>query len=132
MIKKFFANVDGDKIFFYSIEVDSEGTPVDSAQVDKDYVLSNNPVALNITHLNYFPARRSIWNGEFFIPPNDQEHGLACNPVNLCVDGCESIAFLIDNVYYGGVGYCVNVSSNDMLIAALSSNPVITFEVLGE
>ena len=130
MKKDFFANIDGDKVFFYSIEINADGSVVDSYHQDKDYALSNNPTVLNITHLNYFPARRSIWNGSSFIAPEGQEHKLPCNPVDLCFDGCESIAFLVDNVYYGGIGLCVGVSTNDMLIAALSSSPEITFELI--
>jgi hypothetical protein len=131
MIKKFFANVDGDKIHFFSIEINSDGSPINSEHLDKDYALSNNPTVLNITSLGYFPARRSIWNGESFVPPEGQEHKSPCNPIDLCQDGCETIAFLVNNVYYGGIGYCVDVYNNNMLIAALSSSPVITFEILG-
>ena len=130
MIKNFFANLDGDKIHFLSIDINPDETPVDSAHIDKCYVLSNSPTAVNITHLNYFPARRSIWDGESFTAPESQEHKPPCNPVDLCIDGCETIAFILDNVYYGGIGYCSGVATNDMLIAALSSNPEITFEIV--
>jgi len=130
MRKEFFANIDGDSIHFLSIDVNSDGTSIDPLQEDKCYALSNNPTALNITHLNYFPARKSIWDGSSFIAPEGKEHKPACNPLDLCVDGCESIAFIVNNVYYGGVGYCVGVATNDMLIAALSSNPEITFEIV--
>jgi hypothetical protein len=130
MIKNFFANLDGDKIPFLSIDVNPDGSAIDPLQNDKCYALSNNPTALNITHLNYFPARRSVWDGLSFVAPEGQDHKAPCNPVNLCLDGCESIAFLVDNVYYGGIGLCVGVATNDMLIAALSSNPEITFEIV--
>jgi hypothetical protein len=130
MKKDFFANIDGDKINFLSIEINTDGTSTDPLLDDKCYALSNNPTALNITHLNYFPARKSIWDGSSFIAPEGEEHKPACNPLDLCVDGCESIAFIVNNVYYGGVGYCVGVANNDMLIAALSSNPEITFEIV--
>lgn len=130
MKKDFFANIDGDKINFLSIELDANGSPIDSLQNDKDYALSNNPTVLNITGLNYFPARRSVWDGESFTPPEGQEHKPPCNPVDLCIDGCETIAFIVNNVYYGGIGYCVGVATNDMLIAALSSSPEITFEIV--
>jgi hypothetical protein len=132
MIKNFFANIDGDKIHFLSIEVNHDGNPVDSIHDDKCYALSNSPTCLNITHLNYFPARRSIWDGSSFIAPEGQEHKSPCNPTDLCLDGCESIAFMINNIYYGGIGLCVGVATNDMLIAALSSNPIVTFELLEE
>lgn len=127
MIKKFFANVDDDKIHFLSIEVDIEGSPLDPIHIDKCYALSNNPSVLNITQLGYFPARKSVWNGISFVAPEGQDHKPPC--IGACVNGCESIAFMINDVYYGGIGYCVGVSNNDMIIAALSSNPVITFEV---
>lgn len=130
MRKDFFANVDGDKIKFFSLELNDDGTIVDSLQDDKDYALSNSPTVLNITHLNYFPARRSVWDGESFTPPEGQEHKPSCNPVDLCIEGCETIAFIVNNVYYGGIGYCVGVATNDMLIAALSSSPEITFEIV--
>lgn len=130
MRKDFFANIDGDKIKFFSIELDADGNLLDSLQEDKDYVLSNSPTVLNITRLNYFPARRSVWDGESFTPPEGQEHKPPCNPVDLCIEGCKTIAFIVNNVYYGGIGYCVGVATNDMLIAALSSSPEITFEIV--
>ncbi len=130
MIKNFFANLDGDKIHFLSIDINIDGIPVDPQQIDKDYALSNGPLCLNISHLNYFPAKRSTWDGESFIPPDGESHRPSCNPVGLCLDGCESIAFIVNNMYYGGIGLCVGVASNDMVIAALSSNPVITFEIV--
>lgn len=130
MKKNFFANVEEDKILFFSIELKEDMTPENDSMIDKDYVLSNNPIVLNITHLNYFPARRSVWDGESFTAPEGQDHKPSCNPEDLCLDGCQSIAFMIDNIYYGGIGYCVGVSNNDMIIAALSSNPTITFELV--
>ena len=128
MKKDFFANIDGDKIHFFSIEVNADGTSIDPSQEDKCYALSNNPTVLNITNLNYFPYRKSIWNGSSFITPNNESHKPPC--ASPCENGCETIAFLVDNVYYGGIGYCVGVSNNDMLIAALSSSPEITFEIV--
>lgn len=130
MKKNFFANVDGDKIFFYSIQLDSNGVPIDPNMIDKDYALSKNPTVINITELNYFPAKYSVWDGTSFVPPSGEEHKPACSVP--CVDGCESIAFLVNNVYYGGIGYCIGVSNNDMLIAALSSSPEITFSIVEE
>ena len=129
MKKDFFANIDGDKILFFSMEVNADGSLVDPRMEDKDYGLSNNPTVLNITYLNYFPARKSVWDGESFTPPSGEEHKPACRA---CENGCETIAFLVDNVYYGGIGYCAGVATNDMLIAALSSSPEITFELLEE
>lgn len=128
MKKEFFANIDGDKLSFFTINVNDDGSLVDPSMEDKDYALSNNPTVLNITNLGYFPARKSIWDGESFTPPIGQEHKSACSAG--CQNGCETIAFLIDDVYYGGIGYCVGVGTNDMLIAALSSSPEITFELL--
>jgi len=125
-VKNFYLNLDGDKIIFYSIELDDSGLPLDS-KIDKDYALSNNPEILDITHLNYIPAKLSVWNGSEFIAPEGEEHRLACGVV--CTNGCVSFAFLKDNVYYGMNGYCVGFGDNDMRIAALSSNPTITYEV---
>jgi hypothetical protein len=131
MKKEFFANIDGDKLSFFAIDVNTDGSVVDPFHQDKDYALSNNPTVLNITNLGYFPARRSVWDGESFTAPAGAEHKPACSNIG-CTNGCESIAFLVDNVYYGGMGYCVGVATNDMLIAALSSSPEITFELLEE
>jgi hypothetical protein len=127
--KEFFANIDGDKLSFFVINLNADGSLVDPIMEDKDYALSNSPTVLNITNLGYFPARKSIWDGESFTSPSGQEHKPACGA---CKNGCETIAFLVDNVYYGGIGYCVGVATNDMLIAALSSRPEITFELLEE
>lgn len=130
MKKEFFANIDGDSIHFLSIDVDSDGNSINHLLDDKCYALSNNPTVLNITSLNYFPARKSVWDGSSFIPPTGEEHKPACTAP--CQEGCESIAFLVEDVYYGGIGYCIGVSNNDMLIAALSSSPEITFKITEE
>ena len=127
MKKEFFANIDGDKIPFFSIEIDADGNVVDPKMEDKDYVLSSRPTVLNITSLGYFPARNSIWDGESFTTSDGQEHIPACS--GACENGCETIAFLVDNVYHWGTSYCVGVGSADMLIAALSSSPEITFKI---
>jgi hypothetical protein len=130
MKKEFFANIDGDKLSFFTLELNADGSLIDLTAEDKDYALSNNPTVLNITNLGYFPARRSTWDGESFTPPEGQNHRPACSAS--CENGCETIAFLVDDIYYGGTGYCVGVATNDMLIAALSSSPEITFELLEE
>jgi hypothetical protein len=125
-VKNFYMNLDGDRVLFFTLELDDAGLPAES-QVNKDYVLSNNPVILDITHLNYVPAKLSVWNGSEFIAPEGQAHRFPCG--GHCSQGCVSFAFLKDNVYYGMNGYCVGVGDNDMRIAALSSNPTITYEV---
>jgi hypothetical protein len=125
-IKNFYLNIDDEKIKFFSIPIDDDNSIAENL-VHKDYVLSNNPQILDITHLNYVPAKLSVWNGSEFIAPEGQEHRPACG--DACVNGCVSFAFLKDNTYYGMNGYCVGIGHNDMLIAALSSSPTITSEV---
>ena len=125
--KNYYLNVENDKILFLRIALeDDESIPENF--VNKDYALSNDPQILDITHLNYVPAKLSVWNGSEFIAPEGQEHRPPCGPN--CSDGCVTFAFLKDNTYYGMNGYCIGVANNDMLIAALSSNPVITYDVV--
>jgi len=126
--KNFYLNVEDDKIIFYSIELKDDGSVLDDNKHNKDYALSNSPEILNITHLNYVPAKLSVWDGSEFIAPEGLEHRLPC--IRDCIDGCISFAFLKNNTYYGMNGYCIGVAHNDMLIAALSSNPTITFEIV--
>jgi hypothetical protein len=126
-VKNFYLNLEGDKIPLLSLGIEEDGSIVEG-YADKDYVLSNNPQILDITHLNYLPAKKSFWNGSEFIAPEGEEHRLPCG--DLCADGCTSFAFLKDNIYYGLNGYCIGVGNNNMLIAALSSNPTITFEIV--
>jgi len=130
MKKEFFANVDGDKLSFFSIELDSDKNVIEPFMKDKDYALSNSPTVLNITSLGYLPAKKSAWDGESFTPPSGEEHLPAC-PGD-CENGCETIAFLVDNVYHWGTSYCVGIDSTEMLIAALSSSPEITFTITEE
>ena len=125
-IKSFYLNVDDEKIVFLQVELQDDGSPQENF-INKDYALTNNPQILDITHLNYVPAKLSVWNGSEFIAPEGQEHRPACG--DACVNGCVSFAFLKDNTYYGMNGYCVGIGHNDMLIAALSSDPTITYEV---
>jgi len=125
-IKNFYLNLDEDKIFFYTIELNDAGLPLDF-RINKDYALSNNPEILDITHLNYLPAKLSVWNGSDFIAPEGEEHKPSF--VKECANGGASFAFLKDNVYYGVNGYCIGSAYNDIVIAALSSNPTITFEI---
>jgi hypothetical protein len=126
-LKNFYMNLDGDKVLFSTIELDDAGLPAENL-INRDYVLSNNPVMLDITHLNYVPAKLSVWNGSEFIAPEGQEHRPPCG--GHCSQGCVTFAFLKENIYYGMNGYCIGSAHNDMLIAALSSNPTITYEVV--
>jgi hypothetical protein len=126
--KYFFANVDEDAINFYSLSVDDNNQVILENKIDKDYCLSNNPTVLDITHLNYIPPKNSVWNGSEFIASKDQEFKSICGE-DVCQEGCVVFAFLLDNVYYGSNSYCLNVANNNMIIAALSSNPTITYLV---
>lgn len=125
-IKTYYLNLDNEKILLLQVVLEDDGS-VPENFINKDYALTNNPQILDITHLNYVPAKLSVWNGSEFIAPNGEEHRLPCG--GACSDGCVSFAFLVDNIYYGMNGYCIGVGYNDILIAALSSNPTITFEV---
>jgi len=125
-VKNYYLNVDNDKIWYLSIELEDDDS-IPENFINKDYALSNDPQILDITHLNYTPAKLSVWNGSDFIAPEGEEHRPPSGQE--CENGCVSFAFLKDNVYYGMTSYCLGPEPNDVSIAALSSNPVITFEV---
>jgi hypothetical protein len=127
-IKKFYLNIEDEQIFFEFVPLEDDGS-IQEQWINKDFILSNNPEIINITHLNYVPVRLSIWNGTDFIAPEGKTHSLQdCK--DKCSNGCVSFALVKDGISYGTNGYCVGSNNNDMMIAALSSNPTITYEIV--
>lgn len=123
--KKFYLNLDGDVLPFYEIMLD-ENNNIPEGRIKKDYALSNNPTIIDISNLSYTPHPDSVWNGNDFISENTEIRP----PCSLsCLSGCASFAFVINNIYHGMNGYCLGIGS-DAIIAALQSNPTITYEVV--
>lgn len=121
-IKKFYLNIDEDSVLFFQLPLDNNDQ-VEEKMQKKDYALSNNPTIIDITHLNYTPNKDSVWNGVNFVSENSEVRP-ACK--ESCLNGCATFAFVIDNVYHGMNGYCVN-AENEGIIAAFQSNPTITY-----
>ena len=126
-IKNFYLNVDDDKVLFEKIVLEEDGS-IPERLINKDYTLSNNPELLNISHLNYGPAMLSIWNGTDFIAPEGEDHKPACGAS--CENGCVTFAFLRNNIFNGMKGLCIGMGNNDMIIAAILSNPTITYDII--
>jgi len=125
--KNYYLNIEDETILFAFIDLTEDGS-IPDYHINKDNALSNDPEILDITHLNYTPAKLSVWNGTEFISPNGEPHRKACGEG--CENGCITFAFLKDNIFYGSNGYCVGVHINDMIIAGLQSNPKITYEII--
>jgi hypothetical protein len=129
-IKQFYLNIGNDQIPFTSIPLKNDNSIEEGWEI-KDYAFSNNPEILNTTHLNYIPFKYSTWNGTEFIAPEGETHKIqTCQNEEKCKDGCVTFAFLINNVSHNVIAFCVNELDNDMIIAALSSNPTISFEII--
>jgi len=116
--------VEDDVIPFQRIELNDEtGTPLEENEVGIYNMLMSDPKVVNVNHLEYVPLIGSEWNGADFIDPLNQE----VRPVRRKDPDPNRFSFMVDNkhsIYYVlGPG-----EKNDMVAAALSSDPKITVE----
>jgi len=127
-IKNFYLNIEGEKIFYTSVPLEDDGS-IQERWINKDFILSNSPEIIDISHLDYAVSRYSVWNGTDFIA-REGENNLPQNCKIGCVAGCVTFAFVKENICYATSSLCIGIGENDMMIAALSSNPTITYEIV--
>jgi hypothetical protein len=131
MQKKYGIKIDDDTIDFLSVSFDSETQlPKDNEALGLFNILSNTTQVLNISNLDYLPENGSVWDGESF----SQEREVSINSIvsisgnssaEITHEGFERFAFLNNNTLVGIFYYNKSKTSNEMLIAALSSSPEI-------
>ncbi len=117
---QFALKINEDIINFINIPVNENGLPENSHEVELFQVLNSDPSVIDISNLVYNPYLDSEWNGKDFVDSENREQILI--PSNLLQD--KRFAFVVNNKYklfYGAK----DTEANEMLIAALSSNPQI-------
>jgi hypothetical protein len=117
---QFALKINEDVVNFIKIPVDNSGVPLRSHDIEFFDVLKSNPSVIEITDLQYNPYLDSEWDGENFIDSQNREPLVM--PENLAQD--KKFAFVVDNKYKLFYGV-VNSPNNEMIIAALSSNPQV-------
>lgn len=124
MKRNFYLNIDEDKILLNSIEFDSETmTSIDPLLSNMFETLSLSPVVIDISNLEYRPVVGDVWDGSNF----KNDNGISVGEKLDITEGNTSFSFLVNNVHSHYWIFVGNSDSN-MLIAALQSNPEITFE----
>jgi hypothetical protein len=121
---QFNLKIGNDVINFISIETESEtGIPQNDLDLVMLKTLSSSPSVIEITNFLYNPQEDSVWDGKDFIDSENRE----VRPLAKINDGFKKFAFVVDNKYkfFRGIP---NTPENEMLIAALSSNPEIIVE----
>lgn len=117
---KFALKIDEDLVEFLTIEVDATGAPVDPNKGMFFNILRKNPTIVDITNFSYKPEFNSEWDGENFIDASMAEP----KPLPNANDNTKKFAFITDGKYQ--LFYAVpNTETNEMIIAALSSNPKV-------
>lgn len=127
MYKNFYLNIDGDQVLFEKIELNDDGTVKNVMHTDIYNALKQNPKVINVTHLGYIPYLGSEWNGTDFDCPKDKPLPKPDNVKTL-----EFFSFLVNNKHTAFCGFNPISNVNQMVIAALSSDPSITEETVYE
>lgn len=117
---QFALKIDSDVVNFLSITTNEDGTPVNEHDVLFFDVLNSDPVILDISDLTYNPYIDSEWDGSNFIDFENREQ----SPMPTMSIGHKKFAFVVDNKYKLFYGLA-DVPKNEMIIAALSSNPKV-------
>ena len=118
---QFGLKIDEDVIDFISIDIDENTKrPLSEHENIIFDSLFLGPSVIDMTTLNYTPQEGSVWDGSNFIDSENRD----IRPLSEKTNGMKIFAFIVDNVYkfYYAVS---NNQQNEMLIAALSSNPKI-------
>lgn len=121
---QFKLKINSDVINFINIETNAEtGLPVNKQDSLFFNVLSSDPSIVEITNFEYNPQEGSVWNGTDFIDTENRE----VRPLSRQDDGFKKFAFAVNNKYK--LFYAVpDITSNEMIIALLSSNPKVIAE----
>lgn len=117
---QFALKINSDVINFLSIATDEDGTPVNEHDVLFFEVLNSDPVVLDISDLTYSPHVDSEWDGSNFIDSENRE----VSPMPTMSIGHKKFAFVVNDKYKLFYGLA-DVPENEMIIAALSSNPKV-------
>ena len=126
MYKNFYLNVDGDKVLLTKIDLLNENEVIVPHYAELYSALSNNPKVISIDTLGYIPRKGSVWNGVDFDSEKDR-------PLpNTSDNSLKHFSFLVDGKHaaYYGLSNVINV--NRMIVAALSSDPTISEELIDE
>ena len=122
--RDFYLNIEEDKIFFSSINFDDVAMTTEDPLLSTMFnALSLNPTVIDVSNLDYMPRVGDVWNGNDFIGEEGVVHKTQPRPeeancsFSFCIDGGHSFY----SIYFGDL-------NSNMIIAALQSNPTITFE----
>jgi hypothetical protein len=122
--RNFYLNIDEDKIFFESIRFNEDSNiPEEEFQLSLFDCLSMSPSVIDISKIGYLPKIGDVWNGTDFVG----ESGISTKEQPFMAEKHYSFSFLVDNAHRLFLSYPGDEESN-MKIAALKSNPTITFE----
>ena len=122
--RNFYLNMGEDRLLFQSIKFDSITGNLEEEMLSTMFnCLSLNPSVIDVTNLGYMPMVGDIWNGKDFIGNN----GISEKQQPLSDIGNCSFSFIVGDTHSFYCSYPGNAESN-IIIAALSSNPIITLE----
>lgn len=124
MRRDFYLNIGEDKVLLTSVEFNSETmTPINTLLSNVFNTLSLSPLVVDISHLSYRPTVGDQWDGTNFI----NENGISNGEKKDITEGNTSFSFIVDGIHSHYWIFVGNGETN-MIIAALQSNPTITFE----
>jgi hypothetical protein len=122
--RNFYLNVEEDKILFQSIKFNkTTKTALESMESTMFESLSLSPSVIDVSLLTYMPMVGDIWNGEDFVG----ENGISEKQQPATEVESSSFSFVIDNVHSF---YCAypGTETSSLMVAALKSNPTISYE----
>jgi hypothetical protein len=117
---QFALKIGSDVVNFLSLTTSEDGVPVNEHDVLFFEVLNSDPVIIDISDFVYNPYLDSEWDGLNFVDFENREP----SPMPTMSIGHKKFAFVVDNKYKLFYGLA-DVPQNEMLIAALSSNPKV-------
>jgi hypothetical protein len=126
--RNFYLNVEEDKILFQSIRFDKKKkTALESMESTMFESLSLSPSVVDVSSLPYMPMVGDIWNGEDFVG----ENGISEKQQPATEVESSSFSFIVENTHSFYCSYPGNEESS-LIIAALKSNPTISYEDVNE
>jgi hypothetical protein len=122
--RDFYLNIDGDKILLTSVLFDQDtGLTQDQLLSNMFNTLSLYPSVIDISELSYMPSVGDVWDGQNFYNQDVLSSG-----VKPTVEGVHAaFSFVVDNVH-SFYWVLLGTEETNMLIAALKSNPIISYE----
>lgn len=121
MKKTFNLLIGQDTVPFFAIDVDDNTNEPESLDKQKKlFAFQNNARIVNISHLNYKPD----YDSEYSEEEKNFLNSTKSTAITL-QEGTYAFAYLVDNIFYGASYLRAGDPRMDMLIAAMSSNPII-------